>query len=190
MTPELQPSTPPVLDRPGLARYLARFGVETSDWGRGDTKTVDHLLEEMRNGDSELIVDGTDLTRRVRHVWVDVFATVQDERRHLVERRQVFNDGRVRERVLPTSIGEKCKVGENPAEAARRGIVEELAIAAPIKLIVGMDRQNPIGPPSYPTLRTVYDTYWFVAELDISDFKPEGYVEIQPDKRTYFEWES
>jgi len=179
-----------VVDGDHLQAILSEYGVETSGWGEGEAKALGHLLTELRAGDCELVVDERGLARLVRNVWVDVFAHVGAARHHLVERRQVFIDGRTRRRSLPASIGEKCTVGEDPAVAAVRGIGEELGIVSPLALTPGEPRENPVGPPSYPTLRTLYDTAWYVVELDASDYRPEGYVEVQSDKSTYFEWES
>lgn len=172
-----------------LDSALMAAGIDTSLWGAGPTKTLAHLATELQEGDSELFTDQEGLARRVQNVWVDVFVAESGQRRHLVERRQIFCDGRSRERSLPASLGEKCKIGEEPLVAARRALVEELGIEKPLGLATAEPRENPVGEPSYPGLRTVYETYWFTAEIDPKDYKPEGYVEEQVDKRTYFEWE-
>lgn len=187
MTRRLRP--PRWLDEAGLAALLLSSGVDTAAWGTCEAKTIGHLLAELRDGDCELIEDQTGLARRVRNVWVDLHAAIDTERLRLVERRQVFADGRVRERTLPASLGEKCKIGEDPADAARRGVAEELGIAAPLRLVATPPRDNPATARSYPGLRTIYDTYWFAGELDAADFVVDGYVDVQSDKTTYFEWE-
>lgn len=172
-----------------LNSLLALAGVDISAWGAGQSKTVAHLLSELRNGDCQLIVDGDGLARQVRNVWVDVYCTVGDARRHLVEREQVFDDGRSRARDLPASLGEKCIGDEEPTDAAQRALSEELGIASPLTIAPAPARENPLGTASYPGLRTVYDSHWFTAELDPADYRAEGYIEEQRDKRTTFEWE-
>lgn len=172
-----------------LKAILDLAGVDSSSWGTGETKTLDHLLGELRSGDCELVVDEQGLARRVRNVWVDVFCTVDGQRRHLVERHQHFTDGRERKRDLPASLGEKCTIGENPEVAARRALAEELGIPSPRTLASSAPLSSPSTGSSFPGLRTVYETYWFSAELDPDDYRPEGYVEQQSDKRTVFEWE-
>lgn len=172
-----------------LLGLLRAHGVSAAKWGRGPAKTAGNLLAELRDNDCELFVDDLGLARGVRHVWIDVFADLGGTRRHLVERRQVFSDGRIRQRSLPASLGEKCKIGEDPWVAARRGIAEELGITAAIDMTGAQPRENPVGRQSYPGLRTVYRTYWFITELAPADYNAEGYVEVQTDKRTYFEWE-
>lgn len=179
----------PVREVSDLRGLLARFGVDTSTWGTGEAKTVDHLLEEIRSGDSELVVEAAGIARRVRNVWIDVFATTDSGRLHLVERRQVFGDGRQRMRRLPASLGEKCRVGEEPLVAARRGFAEELGIGPPAVLAPTAPGLNPTGRTSYPTLATSFESHWFRAEIDPADYRPDGYVEVQPDKQTFFEWE-
>lgn len=183
------PDPVPVWESADLATCLTRFGVETSAWGTADAKTIAHLVDEVRNGDCELVLGATGLTRRVANVWVDVYATIGGERHHLLERRQVFRDDRVRIRSLPASLGEKCKVGEEPLVAARRALMEELGIGSPLTLAPASAGESPTGPSSYPTLRTTYTTSWFIAELALADYRPAGYVELQSDKRTYFEWQ-
>jgi len=173
-----------------LIAVLKSWGVNQTEWGGNATKTAVKLLAELQRGDCDLVVDANGLARRVRNIWIDVHVNLESGRRHLVEREQVNPDGSpFRTRNLPSSLGEKCKIDEDPAVAAQRGLAEELGIEKPLSLVQAESRENPVGEPSYPGLRTVYDTYWFIAEIDPKDYKPEGYVEEQPDKRTYFEWE-
>jgi hypothetical protein len=171
-----------------LITVLAEHGVDTDLWGSGGAKTVGHLLAELRDGDCALEARGDSLVRRVKNVWIDVVATVDGTQRRLVERRQVFTDGRIRERDLPASLGEKCKIDEDPAVAAERGVAEELGIVVRLAVVPATPRVNPQGPPSYPTLTTVYDTSWFSVDLPLEQYVAEGYVERQEDKSTYFEW--
>lgn len=178
------------LDESQLVSILTRAGVDVTAWGVGRAKTVGHLLAELRDADCELIADEEGLVRRVRNVWVDVFATVAHRRYHLIEQRQDFVDGRSRERDLPASLGEKCKIGEDPLNAARRGVTEELGIVTDFELRDGEKRENPSGETSYPGLRTRYETHWYDADLDSRAFNADGYVERQEDKVTSFVWES
>lgn len=177
-------------DELALVALLSAAGCDTATWGGQKSKTVGHLLAELRDADCELFVDDAGLGRRVRNVWVEVFAPAGDGRR-LIERVQVFTEGGELPRPLPASLGEKAKRGEVAQEAARRGLMEELGLGVDsYELSAGQPRENPIGRDSYPGLRTVYETHWFVARLYPVAFKPDGYVETQPDKQTYFEWEA
>lgn len=178
-----------------LEALLSQHGVDWSAWGTGDSKTVRHLLRELTTGSCVLTTDSEGLVRTVRNVWVEVFADVDDTRMHLVEVRQRFRDGRVRERQLPASLGEKCNQGESPIEAARRCLEEELGILVPRSLqpmAAPAAGGGPVtdGKTSYPSLRSRFESYWYIAEIDNSDFNPDGYIESQWDKETFFVWRS
>jgi len=172
-----------------LEGVLAYWHLDTSAWGTGDAKTLGDLLVELQKFDCELFVDADGVSRRVNNVWIDIFVHVDDKRLHLVERAQRFSDGRVRVRKLPSSLGEKSKVGEDPAQAARRGVIEELGISSTFTVDGARPRGNDDGKSSYPNLRTFYQPHWFSVDLSVDDYRPEGYVEVQPDKSTYFQWD-
>lgn len=173
-----------------LAAALESWGVDLTRWGRGDAKTLGHLHEELSSDDCDLSIDEAGLLRRVRNVWVDVHVDDEGVRRHLVERCQVFMDGRSRVRGIPASLGEKVRTGEDPRRAAERGLREELRLTpSAYALATAPRRENPADARSYPGLRSVYETHWFAAELDHGAYRADGYVEEQADKRTYFEWE-
>lgn len=173
-----------------LAAVLQAWGVDVSSWGTGEAKSLEHLLAELRSGESELLIDDSGLVRRVRNVWVDVHANDGAVRRHLVELRQEFADGRTRVRDLPASIGEKATAGEHPTKAAMRGLEEELGLPSSAYVLTeGAPRDNPEPPRSYPGLRSEYETHWFEALLQPAVYEAEGYVEKQRDKQTHFGWE-
>jgi len=81
------------------------------------------------------------------------------------------------------------KLGEVPAEAIIRGIVEELGINGEIaiKYIEKIENFGEAG--SYPGMLTKSTTHYFEAILEASQFNPDGYIEEQSDKSTYFVWE-
>jgi len=43
---------------------------------------------------------------------------------------------------------------------------------------------------SYPNLLSKVSLFGFEVELNESQFDPNGYIEIQEDKKTYFKWEN
>ena len=78
---------------------------------------------------------------------------------------------------------------EDPQTAMIRGIQEELGISSGINLTTtGTDEQK-IASPSYPGLKSQYIRHKFQVVLSKEQFNPEGYIEHQSDKSTYFIWE-
>ena len=81
------------------------------------------------------------------------------------------------------------KPNENPREAMLRGVKEELGIDGEINLTETEVGEKLIISPSYPGLQSQYVTYKFEAILNVKQFNPDGYIEEQSDKTTYFTWE-
>ncbi len=177
------------LDLLGVRLYEA--GIDTSSWGKGAAKTLNHLWRELEKGEAFLEPDKDgQLLRKVIVSGADVFYSSSDGRRYrLKEDRQVFTDGRVRRRDLGFAVSEKLGLGEEPEEGMVRGIREELGIEGDVSLKqVAADEQTRESR-SYPGLRSQYTRYLFRVQLNSDQFRPEGYIEKQPDKTTYFVWE-
>lgn len=173
-----------------LQKQLADAGIDVSAWGTGQAKTLAHLLKEIESGETILVVgESGELLRKVVVGGADIYyQSPTGEKYRLKEDRQVFNDGRTRRRDLGQAVSEKMKPGEEPQAAMIRGI-QELGISGDIALVVdGVDEQK-IDSPSYPGLKSQYIRHKFRATLSDDQFKPEGYVEKQADKSTYFVWE-
>lgn len=182
----------PEISAEDLTHHLAQAAIPTSEWGRGDAKTVEHLLSEIRNGESQISISpgGRDIRRVVRVAWVDVFHLAADGTvLNLHESRQEYNDGRVRRRNLNASLGEKMQPGEKPVDAATRALQEELGVEEPDTLyFLGESEKTQGASESYPGLPSRYATYSYVATLGAAAFKANGYIEVQPDKTNYYEW--
>lgn len=176
-----------------LAEVLEGHGIDHTVWGRGATKTLEQLFAEIQDRESRLVEsrDASVLGRMVSVAGVDITAHIDGKRLHLYEKKQVFHrDGSTRERELATSISEKIAGDELPEEAAIRGMQEELGIAYAGLLTHVADRlviRESSG--SYPGLLSVYRTHTFAAQFSSQEYRPDGYVEVQPDKTTYFAWE-
>lgn len=172
-----------------LAELLLDGGIDTSAWGTGSAKTIAHLHEEICEGESQMIFGSEGITRTVRVAWLDVlYCDPQGDICLLVEDRQEYNDGRKRVRDLSTSLGEKMKPDEDPTDAAIRALGEELGIDSCKSLHIVGHKETTHTPDSYPGLESNYDTYDFVAVLDDSSYKSEGYIEVQSDKTNYYLW--
>jgi hypothetical protein len=169
-----------------LTSLLKENGVDPEEFGKGEAKTLAHLLKEIHEGECSLWLteDGT-IKRVVNGACVDVFYKNQ----HLKEDRQEFKDGRVRVRDIITSIGEKLQPGEDPRLAAQRALEEELGIKEELDIRYQEDIVKALDfSQSYPGLHTRYEMKCFWVELPEAYYKPEGYVEHQADKSTYWVW--
>lgn len=174
-----------------VVALLTQHKIPFEQWGTGSAKTLDHLIKEVAEGETILEVDKSGkLVRKVLIAYVDIYYTSPDGRRlKLVEDRQIFKDGRERKRILGGSIAEKLKATETPdQDMVHRAISEELCIetAVPIQPKGSCNRTE--DSPSYPGLTLKSTNYFFEVELPDDQFKPEGYIEHQNDKDTYFVW--
>jgi len=172
-----------------LKNRLEQAGISTAEWGKGEAKTLRHLAKELQEGDCSLVEDGSTLIRTVIVGGADVFHETSDATYRLVEEKQVFTDGRQRKRDLGHAVSEKMKPGENPAEAMARGLREELGISGELQLHYEGESSKTITSPSYPGLTSRYVNHRFTVFLGTDQFKPEGYIEVQYDKTTYFTWQ-
>jgi hypothetical protein len=173
-----------------LRMRLETAGIDLSKWGKGEAKTLDHLLGEVHDGEMELIEEGGELLRKVTAATADIFYTDPSGNIfHLVEDRQEFTDGRIRRRDFKVSLSEKLKSSENPDASVIRGIQEELGIEGKIETSkTGEEKENKESQ-SYPDLATQYHFHNYRADLTPEQHDPEGYVEKQSDKSTFFVWE-
>lgn len=183
------PERPNLQTEEGFRNYLSSFRIPVDSWGQGAAKTVGHLMREIEAGETVLTTRGKELLRQVG--FAAVWVTYRDGRDtyELVEDRQEFRDGRVRRRDTGSSISEKIQPGENPKDAAKRALREELGISGKVDLKGGKKTEELKESPSYPGLRTQYLRHDFSAELKLDQYSPEGYVEEQDDKTTYFVWQ-
>lgn len=174
-----------------LKALLETQGVDTSSWGQGATKTIEHLQKEIDDGETTLEVDSDgNLIRKVSLACVDVYYKTQDGKTlFLVEEKQVFKNGGERKRTLKSSVTEKMKKDENSHEAAKRGLYEELGIEGEIdirKINTVSDEEEVVS--AYPNLKSKREKEIFETYITESQFRPEGYQEVQDDKTTYFVW--
>jgi hypothetical protein len=176
-------------DSDELRELLEYHGFDVSQWGVGATKPIDALWEEVSQGESELIEADGELIRRTHCVGVDVFVELANgSRLKLREDRQVYKNGSVRSRNLISSLAEKTRPDETPAGSVSRAIKEELGIAAVKsmkigdRLIINKDSETYNGMATQLVIRLAE------VELYLTDYQPDGYVEVQTDKSVYFTW--
>lgn len=174
-----------------LINLLKKYNIPCDIWGTGKSKTIQHLLDEIKGEECSVIEEHGSLTRYIEFVGIKIFFTDKEGTRwFLKEDRQEFNDGRTRRRNIPNSVSEKMKFGEDPLISAIRGIREELGVKIEAhQLSKRRDLHYDGGSVSYPGLETKYKGHRFLCEFKDDDFNPNGYIEIQRDKKTFFVWE-
>ncbi len=179
------------MDKHELVALLQRNGVDTSLFGTGPAKTLEHLLKELHEEETALIEDSTGLTRLTSVLRIDVLCTVNGKGYRLREDRQEFKDGRVRKRsFLSCSVAEKLKVGEKPnIHAVLRALREELGITYVSSATKVRTSTSEEESPSYPGLQARFTNHDWVVAICPKDFRREGYTEVQSDKTTYFVWD-
>lgn len=181
------------LQQAELEVLLTTYGVDFSSWGTGNAKTLQHLLDEINNGEAEIIDEFGYLIRRIRALDITVTHTNSDgQSLVLLEDRQEFTDGRVRRRDIGAGVKEKLSRNEYAdSRSVMRALQEELGITLylPDGLVPRVEVKDR-EPSSYPGLRGRYMIYFFEIDLPDECYNPDGYVEHQPDKSTYFVWQS
>lgn len=106
-----------------LREWLHANNVDTSLWGEGTSKTVGSLRNELKNKESELVLEEGRPLRSLRVARVRVHRSASDQR-YLWEVKQLLPEGQERPRGMPLS--EKLKFDETQLDGAARGIREEL----------------------------------------------------------------
>ena len=174
-----------------VADLLASFEIGTSAWGTGAAKTVADLAREVAQGESVLVDDEAGLVRVVSGIAMDVLAERDGVRYRLIEDRQELTNGIVKRRGLSTSLGEKIKTGESIEQVAARALSEELGIdASSVDIDITDDiAMNDRHSSSYPGLTTLTILRYVRVRIGQDQFVADGYVEIQPNKSTYFVWQ-
>lgn len=173
-----------------LIRVLRIHGVAYDAWGLHGTKTIDDLCSELCEGESILEERGGELIRKIQAVGVDVFADIDGVRRILREDRQEFShDGTIKRRQLSTSLGEKIKQGESPRIAMIRALREELGVdVSDDSVHVGNTEYQLSASTIYPGLVSEKMLIKGAVLLAPDQVNPDGYVECQATKCTYFSW--
>lgn len=172
-----------------ITDLLRESHIPFEKWGTGMAKTIDHLVNEVRSGEATLEPNGNTLVRKLNVATVNVFHVTESATLKLYEEKQVFADARERRRELPSSLSERLGPAENPFHAARRAFWEELAIIEDIDVnLKGFNFVKEESSPSFPGLPTWYALWHFNARIPRHLYLPEGYIERQEDKSSYFVW--
>lgn len=181
-----------------LSALLAQWYIPTGQWGTGVAKTLEHLLRELDDGESTLVVrdhaGARRLVRTIRPVLLRISGIRPDgnEMLALVESRRVFKDGRDATRSLSASIAEKRGNDETSESAICRALAEELSVMFSVEELATVV-QLPLSKPrieksaSFPGILTELDELHYELTMPKRHFR-EQYVENQEDKTTTFSW--
>lgn len=159
-------------------------------------KEIWDLLKEIQEGESTLKLDEEtwELIRKIRVLNIRVlYGDVE-----LYEEKQVFKDNdwneipeKIRVRNLESSVWEKMQPGESSADAVMRAIQEELGIIlSENQLPAWYTIENPprTQSPSYPWIQNESSIISTTITLNDAQYNPDGYIEKQKKKNTYFQW--
>ena len=171
-----------------LEEFLLSNNVDISNWGKSDAKTLNHLLNELIKNECEIYVKDGKVTRKVSNLSINVYY----KNKVLKEDHQKFKDGRTRKRKMDWSVGEKLTKDEltNVRQSIHRAMSEELQIND-IKDSQVTDKGNfetTSKSFSYPGVMMEMVIYKYDIILSDSQYNPDGYVEKQEDKETFFIW--
>jgi hypothetical protein len=168
---------------------LKDHGIDTDLYGTGTYKTVGHLYQEMKEGETVLTEENGGLVRRVEFVGARILYKKNGEWLRLFEEKQIFKDGRERRRTnMPYSAAEKFKTGEDPKEVIVRGMKEELGLSISESQFSFYNRKEISEDSDYPGIKSFHIGYEFLVVLDDTQYLEEGYIERQKDKDVYFVW--
>jgi hypothetical protein len=179
------------IEKAELLHMLQQHHIPIDSWGTGEAKTVDHLVNEINDGETVLVEDKESgrLIRKFAFLSIVVLCHTDRETYKLIEEKQVFSDGRTRVRVPDWSVGEKIKPGEENIEAiTKRALYEELGIQDNFGIHEGEHVEEEVDSKSYPGLVSRRNRFNVMVEIDPAQYRPEGYTEVQSDKTTYFTW--
>lgn len=174
-----------------LRSILSDNQIDYSHWGENTTKPTEKLWEEIELDETRIRLEEGEIFRvvSVANIFVK-YKSADGECLQLWEDRQESADGSTRSRNNPF-LAEKGSPTEGELEWAARGLKEEIGLTIPTSRIQKIG--NKINPDdniktSFPGLKSKYHIFEFEVLLTEDEFKQEGYVEEQKDKKTYFVW--
>ena len=169
-----------------LAQLLLENGINIDNWShdRGN-KTITDLQTEIELGESSLeSIDGT-LARIVKVVKIVVNVRLGDREFILVEDKQIFFTGAMRQRGIE-NLSEKIKPDETPVQAAYRALKEEIGLDFDGEILPQGEETHQQNSPSYPGLNSCYQMFNYQIILTIADLDRIRFSEVQQDKISLF----
>jgi ADP-ribose pyrophosphatase YjhB (NUDIX family) len=169
-----------------LSQFLLDSGIDIARWSHDcGNKNLADLQREIEAGESQIeSIDGT-LTRVVRVATVAVRVRLGEKLFLLVEDKQIFFTGGVRQRQRQV-IAEKMYPSEPPLSAAQRALKEEIGLDYQGEFIALASEVRQQNSPSYPGLASIYQTFNYQIFLSAADLKDISFVEVQENKISLF----
>jgi hypothetical protein len=169
-----------------LIEQLVSNGIDLSTWSHDQgTKTINDLQTEIDSGESRLEVIEGDLLRSVRVVGVRVYVRLGEYLFRVVEDKQIFFTGAVRQRQL-TQLTEKIHPDESPIMAGKRLLQEELGFHYEGDLLTLGQESRRLESASYPGLASCYELFSYEIFLTADDLPKLKFVEVQSHKISLF----
>lgn len=169
-----------------LTTTLLAAGIDLDQWSPDlGTKSVQDLQVEIDTGETQLQSITGILTRVITVVNITVRVEIGTQSFILVEDKQIFFTGAIRERGLKC-LAEKVKNDEPPEIAARRALREEIGLNFERELISIGDEVKQQSSPSYPGLSTQYQLFNYQIVLAVADLNQIRFAEIQTGKMSLF----
>jgi hypothetical protein len=150
-----------------LKQVLESHGIDASLYGKKRAKSLDQLLEEIYQGECQLVSVSTDIDSYLHRVVSLVSFRVRFGNSLLHEESQTFADGRKRHRGIFPS--EKLMLREDRKAAVRRGMQEELGLGEDLYEVIPDSWSYAVETnesPSYPGLFSQYLISSVETELD------------------------
>jgi predicted NUDIX family NTP pyrophosphohydrolase len=169
-----------------LSKSLLVAGIDLDRWApEFGNKSIADLQAEIDAGETRIqSIDGN-LTRTVKVASITVRVEIGDRSFILVEDKQIFYTGVIRERGFKC-LAEKIKNDEQPEIAAFRALQEEIGLSFEGELVsIGEEIKQQLSP-SYPGLITQYQTFNFEIVLSVAALKQIRFAEIQAKKMSLF----
>ncbi len=173
-----------------LSQLLLANGIDPQKWSRElGNKRIDDLQAELEAGETKLEPIAGMLVRVVRVVAIVIQVRLGDKLFTLVEDKQIFFTGAVRQRGLK-NIAEKIAGTETPIEAAHRALIEEIGLNFTGEwMFMGEEFQTSTSP-SYPGLNSCYHMFNYQIMLSSADLSELRFAEVRDRKLTLFTLEA
>ena len=165
-----------------LQELLSEHKIDLSNWShKQENKTLEQLWKEIKDGECYLNIVEKKLVRQLDVASMIVKFKLGDRYFQLVEDKQIFLTGKIRNRELVT-ITEKIKGGETPLQGAYRGLAEEVGLYIKEGLILGKESRWQKMSPSYPNLISMYRVFHYSIVLGQEELTKIRFSEYQPEE--------
>jgi len=156
-----------------VRRLLKNHDISLDLFGKEKAKPLDEFVGEVQHGKARLLIDATKpkcLVRVVDVVLLRIFVKTSVGRRYLVETKEQYPDGRVRDSCrLP---GHVKAPHENMMQAAER-ILKDILDMQDCRIIFELNhidhQETSEDSPSYPGIQTVYSNETLTGVMTVSD---------------------